>query len=491
MTKSILTLTLISSLSVCNQEMPDRFLGHSVESLWGSIQTSINSFFEPKEDAPDTSQPEVQEEKDLSLFQQLFRNTITFTNNTANSLSAFAQKVMDEAKESILTIEDAADRFIGQVEDAGSAVMKKILNETLDVDLDLLFPSIDRIQNYITKLQRSVPKLENAPIKSQIEDMIDYLEHAQQNALSIQKAGIPKLMGKLASNALFDKKHKLVTQFKELYAVYPTVIGKVNDLHINETGKIAHTMFNNSSELVEQVLLLHNSTGKIGLILVDEGLVRPLDSLKNQVRKLGNAVEFVTSTEPVIVVAPPTTADALLEILKTFIWRGGFSLKDVALEKVERLMGLVDPIEHQINAVIENVQTLQPLMGDMPTRLHKNFVSKLKESPLTTIPLAPKILLDLLEEEIEQIKSSLSMLLHKSLVLIYHIADGVSVSSSLLDCVNTFMGATKDQPFIHNDIVRGVGFIAEDTVGFRTVLINVMEALKEYNPIPFREGDLL
>ncbi len=327
-------------------------------------------------------------------------------------------------------------------------------------------------------------------IRPQIQELIDYLNVTQQNALVLQKAGILKLSSKLSSAAMFGKEHKLVNTFKQLYNVYPTVIDKIGRLPINDIGKIAHSVFNNSSELIEQILLLHNSTGKIGHILLNDALARPLDHLKNQVRKLGNAMEFVTSTEPVIVLAPPTTTEALLEILKTFIWRGGFSLKDIALEKVEKLVALINPLENQIQSIIENVKNFQVVLKKFQPRLHKLFVTKLKESPLTTIPLAPKVLLDLLEQEIEIVKNKLVVMLHKSMVLIHQISDGVSISASLLDCIDKFMGATREKQFIHEDIIRGIGFIAEDTVGFTTIIINITEALKEYNPIPLKDEEI-
>ena len=483
---------IILSFSLCAaHDIPDRFLGQSVTAVWGNIHASIASFFE-KENKPNVlvaPKPEI--ETDISPFQKLFRQTISFTNNTANVLTDFALHIIDEAKEKLYTVDQAADRFIGRIENAGSALMKTMLNQTLDVDLDLLMPSLQKIRAYIRKLQKTVPLLQESTLRSQVEDLLAYLEITQKNAVDIQEAGMMQLSAKLASSVMFGKEHTLVNQFKQLYDVYPTTIEKINDLKINEAGKIAHTAFNNASELVEQMVLLHDSTGKIGRIFIDDALVHPIDSLKNKIRKLGNAVEFVTSTEPVVVVAPPTTTDALLEILKTFVWRGGFSLKEVATEKVEHLVALIKPIEKQIKPLVKKLKNFRQILSEFQPRLHKQFVAKLKESPLTNIPLAPKVLLDLLEQEIEIVKSKLVGMLYSSLVLVYHVSDGIAICSSLLECINQFMGATAEEPFIHRDIIRGVGFVAEDSVAFRTTLINVTEALKEFNPIPFREEEMV
>ncbi len=484
MKKLYVVASFFISFSLCAHDIPDRFLGQSVTAVWGNIHASITSFFEKEEKlAAPTPEPEV----DISPFQKLFRHTISFTTNTANILTDFASHIIDEAQEKLYTVEQAADRFIGRIEDAGSTIMKTMLHQTLDVDLDLLMPSLQEIRAYIHKLQKTVPLLQESALKSQVDDLLAYLEITQKNAANIQKAGMMKLSAKLASSVMFNKEHKIVNQFKQLYGVYPTAIEKINDLKINDAGNIAHAAFNNTSELVEQMVLLHDSTGKIGHILIDDALVLPLDGLKNKIRKLGNAIEFVTSTKPVVVVAPPTTTDALLEILKTFVWRGGVSLKEVATEKVEHLIALIKPIEKQIKPLVKKLKNFRQVLSEFQPRLHKQFVAKLKESPLINIPLAPKVLLDLLEQEIEIVKSKLVVMLHSSLVLVYYVSDGIAVCSSLLECINQFMGATAQEPFIHRDIIRGVGFVAEDSVAFRTTLINVTEALKEFNPIPFRE----
>jgi hypothetical protein len=490
--KKYFIVTIFVSFSLyAAHDIPDRFLGQSVTAVWGNIHASIASFFE-KEDKPNLHvAPKPGTEVNISPFQKLFRHSISFTNNTANILSDLASHIIDEAKEKLYTVDQAADRFIERIEDAGSALMKTMLNQTLDVDLDLLMPSLQKIRAYIRKLQKTVPLLEDAAIRPQIDDLLAYLETTQKNALDIQKAGMMKLSAKLASNVMFGKEHKLVHTFKQLYGVYPTAIEKINDLKINDAGKIAHRAFNNASELVEQMVLLHDSTGKIGHILIDDALVHPLDSLKNKIRKLGNAIEFVTSTEPVVVVAPPTTTDALLEILKTFVWRGGFSLKEVTIKKVEHLVALIKPIEKQIKSLVKKLKNFRQILSEFQPRLHKQFVAKLKESPLTNIPLAPKVLLDVLEQEIEIVKTKLVVILHASLILIYHVSDGIAFCSSLLECVNQFMGATAEEPFIHRDIIRGVGFVAQDAVSFRTTIINVTEALKEFNPIPFRDEEMV
>ncbi len=482
MKKNIIIL-LFASLSLAAHDIPDRFLGQSVSSAWHSIHGNIKSFFEKREKQPE-QKPTLH---DLTPFQKLFRQTISFTHNTKNVLSTVAEHILDEVTEKMYSIEQAADAFIARIEDAGEDIMQEILQETLDVDLDELMPCLDRIYTYIHQLKRTAPRLKKAQVLTQINSLMKYLEATQAHAANIQKEGIAQLSVQLASSALSSQKHPLVTSFEHLYGAYPAVVEKINDLKITEAGAIAHSAFNNSSEMVEQVVLLHSSTGSIGRVLIDAPLVHPLDSLKNQIRKLGNALEFVTSTHPVIVVAPPTTTAALMEILKTFVWRGGFSLKEVATEKIERLVGLTSPIKKQVQLLSRRLKNFQQIVAEFKPHLHGRFIAKLKESPLTAIPIAPKVLLDLLEQEIELVKSKLVVIMHASLVLTYRLSDAIALCSSLLGCVNECMGATDDQQFIHRDIIRGIGFVAQDSVGFTNIIINVTEALKEYNPIPFRE----
>ncbi len=124
MQKLLFTLFFFTSLSIAANDMPDRFLGQSVQAIWQSIHTNINSFF-IKEESPkpeSDSSLSTHESKDISAFQKLFRQTITFTNNTSNSLSLFAQNVINETEDKLLTAEQAANKFIDQVEEAGTDI---------------------------------------------------------------------------------------------------------------------------------------------------------------------------------------------------------------------------------------------------------------------------------------------------------------------------------------------------------------------------------
>lgn len=486
--KKLFLAALFLSSSLYAHNLPDRFLGQSATAIWSTIHGNITSFFEPKEESLSPAPPEIIEAiSNPSPFQMLFRQTISFTNNTSNALTNVAAHVLDEAKEKLYTVDQAADYFIQKIENSGSTLMKSLLQETLDFDLDLLMPSFSKIKRHIHHLRQTIPRMKHAAVVEQVNQLIAYLESVQKTASTLQKAGIAKVSAKLASHAVTSKEHPLVANFNTLYSVYPTTITKLNELRIPAAGHIAHQAFNSSSELIEQIVLMHDSAGKIGSVLIDDALVHPLDILKNQVRKLGNAAEFVTSTRPLIVVAPPTTSDALLEILKTFIWRGGFTLKNTAQEKITELNSLIAPIKAQVKLLTKRAHNFKLVMAEFQPRLHAQFVARLKESPLLNIPIAPKILFDLLEQEIEIVKSKLIVMMRASLALTYRISRVIGIGSSLLECINHCMGATDDQPFIHRDIIRGVSFISQDTVGFSNIIINVTEALKEYNPLPFRD----
>ncbi|EKD48616.1 MAG: hypothetical protein ACD_64C00224G0004 [uncultured bacterium] len=488
MKKLIFSAFLITT-SLSAHEIPDRFLGQSVSAIWTTIHANITSFFEPKEHQVSPPPPETLEQPTvLSPFQKLFRQTISFTHNSANVLTNLASQIINEAKEKMYTTEQATDRFIQHIEHAGRSFMKTMLYQTLNVDLNRMMPSLKIIKTYMHRLQNTVPHLEQAELMPQIQELISYLEQTRETAAALQKIGVAKVSAKLAAHSFSSKEHPVVTQFKKLYATYPSLITRINNLKIPAAGAIAHNAFNTSSELIEQIIFLHDSTGKIGPVLIDDALIKPLDSLKNQVRKLGNAAEFATSTRPVIVVAPPTTSAALMEILATYIWRSGFSLQEIAQEKIRQLTSLISPIKQQVTLLKHRISNFKHMLASFQHRLHAQFVAQLKENSLVNIPLAPQLLLNLLEKEVELLKSQLIIMMHASLALTYRISHGIGLSSSLLECMNQYMGATDEQPFIHRDIIRGVQFVAQDTAGFTNIIINVVEALKEYNPIPFRDG---
>ncbi len=473
--------------SLAAHTMQDRF----ITSFWHNIQTSIESHFSSEKKPSPTKPCATHSELPMNAFQKLFRETITFTHDTRNILTEFAHEIIVEIKEKMLSAEEAMNRFIEKIEHGGTSIMKRILSQTLAVDLDVLIPSLHTIQEKIATLQNDIPLLNQSTLKAQAEKLIHYLHITQSDAQYLQHAGITALTSSLASHLIFGTEDILVTKFHELYHVYPTVIEKVNELKIKDAGLIVHNLFNTSSELVEDIIALHNATGKIGKIMVDDALIYPLEGLKNQIRKLGNSIEFVTSSEPVIVVAPPNSTKALLELLKTCMWSGGIALKDSALQSAQQLQKHIEPIMAKLNPLLKETKMLQRHINDMPAIIHTHFVNTLKASPAFNIPIAPTIALDALEKEIQQIKSEIIQLFHSSLFLIYHSAEAIRIGSELLSYINQFMGATKEQPFINHDIIRGIGFIAEDAVGFTTIVINISDALKAYNPILFREEEIV
>lgn len=477
-----LIFIVLIACSLQAQDIPDKFLGETVQSAWSSIQHNINTFFIPHSIS-------IAADSNLSVFQKLFRQTVTFTQNSTNYLTELAQATLEKSKEQMLSLEEVAQHFIHTLEKSGNDGMKLLLQQTLDVDLDALLPTISNIQTHLSALNNNIPALEKSTVQPEIYELLNYLDITHANALSLQKAGISSTASSLTAYAMSGKEDNLTKAFMHMYYAYPTIISHINALHIPQAGLIAHTIFNISSELIEQITLMHQASGKIGSILVDKALVHPLDILKNKVRKLGNSLEFVTSTQPIIVISAPSTHDMLLEILKTFLWRGGFSLKSVALDKIERIMAIKKPMELQIQKMMTHMQTLYQTSSQWKDRLQRQFIAALKESPLTNIPQAPKILLDLLENETAILKTELSNVLFDSLVLVHQISDGVALCSSLFDCINKCMGATARHPFINRDIVRGLEFISEDVLSFTNSIINVREALKEYNPIPFRSDE--
>ena len=416
----------------------------------------------------------------LSPFQMLFRETVSFTHSTNNALCSLAQNVMQEAEEELYTLEQASERFIEEIQLGGTYLMHKILLETLDVDLEKLIPEFMSIHQYIATLQQRVTELTTAPIIDQLQDLLTLVETTQEKAERIQQEGLVKLSAQLASSALFGTHYPLVDCFNELYAVYPTVIQKIDRLYLRETGLVTHSIFNLSSELIEQLIFFHESAGKIGTLFIHDGLISTLDISKNRIRKLGNALEFVTSTQPLIVVAPPTTTDALIQILQSCVWGDGLKLRPLVMKEIDNALKIAEPLVAQIEPYTQRLEQFTLLVTDLPSRLHANFLNLLRESPAHNIPRSPLLLLELLEEEVAAIREELHMVIAQPINLTHQLCTLLTISSRLLTYTNSFMGSTKELPFIHPDIIRGLGFVAEDVNGLSTIIVQLMDEIDQF-----------
>ena len=416
----------------------------------------------------------------LSPFQMLFRETVSFTHSTNNALCSLAENIIQEAEDQFYTLEQASERFIEEIQLGGTYLMHRILLETLEVDLDKLIPEFMSIQQYIARLQQRVTELTTAPILTQLQDLLTLVETTQEKAERIQKEGLMRLTSQLAANAIFGTHYPLVDCFNELYAVYPTVIKKIDGLYLREIGVVTHSIFNLSSELIEQLIFFHESAGKIGTIFIHDNLISTLDISKNRIRKLGNALEFVTSTEPLIVVAPPTTTDALLQILQSCVWGDGLKLRPLMLQEIDNALKIADPLVAQIDPYTQRLERFTSLVTELPSRLHANFLNSLRESPGHNIPRSPLLLLELLEEEVAVIREELHIVIAQPINLTHQLGTLLTISTRLLTYTNSFMGSTKKQPFIHPDIIRGLGFVAEDVDGLSTIIVQLMDEIDKF-----------
>ena len=485
-----ITFVCIAAYSIsCFQPVQAAPLTENVKQTIQKFLTMIHSYFQkpitqskPSEVKPLIFAPPKEiDPATLSPFQTFFRHTITFANYGKDMLSKAALAVIEKGKQGMLSTKQAGDQFIADLEKSGKYFIKHALQETLDVNLDQLVPSIEKVEEYIGRLQKAIEPLQHVRLIGQIETLIEYAQTVKQNALDLQHAGIIKVSAALAASSLIGYEQELAVKFKQLYHVYPTLIEEINNLKIAGPGIITQSIFNRVSELIEHVINLHSSTGKIGKILVQNDLINPLDTVKNQARKLGNAIDFTTRIKPVIVVAPPTTYAALIEILKTFIWRDGTNLVPIVMEDMEKIAELLKSLERKIQPLIKKLQALQTIASTIPDRIQEQFIAAIKANPLLNIPTAPLLLREILEENIHTIKLQLNSALSKSVSIISELSLMLKTSAHLLPYINEFMGATEDEPFVNPEIIRGIGFIAQDSKDISETMLKIKEGLANFS----------
>ncbi len=440
--------------------------------VFGFVPSS--SPFQPEEPIEPENVP-------LSPFQQLFRSTITITNQASNILTNTANSVIAHAQKAHLSSAQVADQFIHDLQAIHHAFMTQALKETLDIDFTLVTSSFNAIHTYGTRLQKAIAPLEKVRLKNQLMVLTDYLAHIQKNIGDLKQAGIVKVSAALAAQALTGYEQKLVTQFKEVYTAYPTIIEHINNFKIAGPGKIMQSVFNRASELIEQIIVLHQSAGKIGTILVQKELIEPLNTIKDNLRKLGNAIDFTTTTKPLIVTSPPTTYEALVTILRNFTFEEGFQIKDLVMQDITTLTNLSETLHHKIHLLIPAVATLRASGETIIQRIQEQFMGTIKAAPARTIPRAPFLLREIVEAQVTAIKQQLNTILHYSALSINNLSEMLATTAHFLPYINQCMGATIETPFVNPTIIRGLDFIAEDTQHVSSTIEKINEGIENYS----------
>lgn len=405
----------------------------------------------------------------LSTFQKQFRSVIQPIDDEDAILSLAMEITMHEANRSIFSIYDLSKTFLSELETAGTDYIKKIMKQTLDVDIDSLTPAVDNIKKHLLALQHALKPIEQLALKAQLEKLSNYFFETKDLVDKLMNSNFLRISDSLnvltmddSTDSLPDATRSLVTTFKKLFNIYPTLINEINKLKIKEAGLLAQHSFNESSELLEQVVLLHTAAGKLGQVLIQDSLIKPIDIVKNRIRRLGNSIEFTTSSSPIIVVAPPTTYAAMVELFKTFAWGPGIYLKPMVEKEAELAVTISKDMISKLKPITAHALQLENITNELPGTIQRDFIQAIKESPLVQIPRAPQLLLEVVEYHIAKLKRRLNKTVTLISLLTQELSMLISSSSTLLGYINQYMGATTERPFINNDIVRGIGFIAED-----------------------------
>lgn len=417
----------------------------------------------------------------LSPFQQFFRKTITVTQETKNLVAATARHIIDQSRGTYLSAQQIGEKFISDLMTANKNFVTQTIKDTMHIDLALLLPALQAIQEHSVRLQKSITPLERIRIKNQIIALTNYLALIQKNITDLQQAGIVKVSAAIAAKALTGYEQDLVKKFNEVYTAYPKIIEHINNFKIAGPGKIMQSAFNRASELIEQVIILHQSTGTIGSILVQKEIIEPLKELKNHLRKLGNTIEYTTTTHPIIVVAPPTTYDALLAILKTFVFDEGFQIRNLVMQDITTLNNLYITLNHKIQLLLPALTALQQDTATLPKHIEDQFITSITAAPLRAIPRAPMVLYEIVEAQFASIKKQLNFILNKSALCIKNLSDMLGTTAHFLPYINQCMGATEQTPFVNPKIIRGIDFIAEDTGQISTIIDAINDGIENYS----------
>lgn len=456
---------------------------HLSEKLNSFKHTIASHFHKPhlhghnEKPKPSYNKPELAH---LNPFQKFFRDTIAFTQNTKNIFTDALEDLEQEAKQGLHSIETIGHAFIEKLESKNKQFINIALQQAFDINLEFIRPSIKGIITDINRIQHALFELSNAQFFGELDTSITMIQQINEDAEDLQTAGILAVTSALASQTILNKEEKLVEKIYNIYNLYPLAINTIDTIHLPDIGIKGQHITNAISELCEKIIIVHDNLGLVGSILVEQELLEPIDVLKNKVRKLGNSIDFTLSLQPIIIAAPPTTLQATVQLLQSCVFNNGITVQKLLRNDLEKAMNIAKLLLNKKPIILTQIKTLLALSESIIEIIQNDFKEKIRTNPLTTIPVAPQVLLEIVEHNTGIIKTRLHTLISMSLNCMNHIAHLLSLSGSMMKCTNQLMGSTDEIPFINPRIMKGVSYIGEDLDELRTVMRYANIALQRF-----------
>ncbi len=446
-----------------------------LSSTLQSWYVSVASYFQYT--TPSCQKPDEQ----LSLFQQLFRESITYTHHKTNIFINALYELQQDASANLISFEKIGDTFITKLQAQKRLFITTAFEQILDVDLNMITPLIQEIYRSLEAITASINALEKTTLKHQSTHLAQLLTTLQSDIKYCQGKPIATLIAIASLPSSTGKEKNIKGALKRIHNIYPEIISSINNLELEVMGNTLQTITNTISVLLEKLVLLHRASGALGKILIEPELVTPIDILKNNIRKIGNTIEFTMATKPLIVIAPPSTHEAVVEIIKTFVLHDGIDIYATITKEITMINTQISSIMTMKKPLTSQMISLKKESLNMPETIQTSFIQTIIANPTYAIPRAPQVLLELLEQRIEQIKKNIQATIINSIDCIERISVILFVSSSLCDYTGRLMGATPDKPFFNPQIVKGLGYLAEDILDMNATINLTNTAITNYH----------
>ena len=448
-------------------------------------------------------------EKGTTAFQRSAESIKAFLQEKAIAAQQSSAAIMQEEKEKLAALaqeklnaaQAVAQNFLWEVKSGGEQFYQNALEKIIGVKLQYIQPTLNRINEYSTRVSKAFAPLSNIRLMGQIQRLTDYINELIERASNLSGRW-QEALSQLAQRAVWikshirptwaggksqeeinreaDKEFPLAKTIDDIWKFYPTLVASINDLKLAGPGIIVNDALKVSSMLLGAFRSLNEASGKIGKTLISKELSDALAKTRRQLEQLGIVIRQTTAIKPILKIFPASTPSALLEALKGYGWRVGTNLHEQIMHQAQTIM---DIYNNKITPSLEHITRKQADLSQralsIPQNIKRQFVDKLEQEPIKVTATAPYQLAVILGKEVTSIKKSVSDMIQDISTLLMDVIDLIVQSPKMLNLINQ----ATDGEFVNQDILEGLNLIGFTVKAIRSKLVGIEQGVQKSLPM--------
>ncbi len=399
-------------------------------------------------------------------------------------------------------IKETAQAFFTELQQGSQSFLEAALQNILNIKLSVVQPTIQKIQELITRVINALKPLNTVRLKDQLMDIVNDLNIMLNKSTQLQNDWQTAIT-QIAQRTAWIQSHirptwaggktneEIAAEAKTLYPLaavaddiwnfYPHIIAKVNNLKLYGPALIFDSLVKRTAELLREMQVLNISMGKIGQAIISAELSGALQELEVKLVRLGENIKTAANIKPILSNPPATTSQALMEAFKGFAWRVGFDLPNKMNSYLNKMLGEYNRLNPVIEQIIEENNILTQLTQNMTTILKQDVLQRIADKPVINSARLPLILAQSLGLLVTQMKAVINDVLIKTDTVLEGLTGVLDDAKPMIELVNNAFGGT----FINPALIQGLDTVKDDVHNLRPTMQKVRKGITDAIKIPF------